>query len=220
MKMTNKTAYKARVLFREEIASGVFVLRFTRDFTFKAGQMLWVRYPDDGPARLYSITSGEEEPFFEILFNVLENGALTPMLSKAMPGESVWISEPLGKFTNNGEPAVWIAIGTGIAPFVSMARTGLFHHTLLIQGGRSRNSFYYKEIFEKLALFQYVKCMSRETGEGYFQGRVTYFIENSYQPLPERQYLLCGSAEMVVEVRDMLIVKGVPFKNIISEIYF
>jgi ferredoxin--NADP+ reductase len=220
MKMNNKTAYKARVLFRKEIAKGVFVLRFTRDFPFKAGQMLWVRYPDDGPARLYSIASGEEEPFFEILFDVVENGALTPVLSKVLPGESVWISEPIGKFTNNGKPAVWIAIGTGIAPFVSMARTGLFHHSLLIQGGRNRNSFYYHEVFEKLPFFRYVKCISRETGEGYFQGRVTDFIENSYQPLPERQHLLCGSAEMVVEVRDLLIGKGVPFHNIISEIYF
>ena len=33
-------------------------------------------------------------------------------------------------------------------------------------------------------------------------------------------YYLCGSADMVVEVRDILIGKGIPFGHIISEIYF
>ncbi len=220
MRMNNKTAYKARILSIEEVATGVFILRFTRDFSFKAGQMLWVRYPADGPARLYSIASGEEEPYFEIIFDVVENGALTPILSNAKPGEDVWISEPSGRFTSDGKPAVWIATGTGIAPFASMARSGLYEQTLLIHGGRFLTSFYYNEIFEKLTSFTYIKCVSREMEEGYFQGRVSSFIRNSYQPLPHRQHLLCGSAEMVVEVRDLLIARGIPFRNIVSEIYF
>lgn len=220
MRMNNKTANKARILSIEEVTAGVFILRFTREFPFKAGQMLWVRYPTDGPARLYSIASGEEEPYFEIIFDVVENGALTPILSKVKPGEDVWISEPSGKFTSDGKPAVWIATGTGIAPFASMARSGLYRQTLLIQGGRYCSSFYYHEIFEHLPSFEYVKCVSRESSEGCFTGRVSRYIETCYQPLPQRQHLLCGSAEMVVEVRDLLIARGIPYKNIISEIYF
>ena len=220
MRMNSKTAHKARILSIEEVAAGVFILRFTRDFAFKAGQMLWVRYPADGPARLYSIASGEEEPYFEIIFDVVEDGALTPILSKAKSGEYVWISEPSGRFTSDGKPAVWIATGTGIAPFASMARSGLYRQTLLIQGGRFLTSFYYHEIFEKLPSLEYIKCVTRESGDGYFQGRVSSFIEKEYQPLPQRQHLLCGSAEMVVEVRDLLIARGIPYKNIVSEIYF
>jgi NAD(P)H-flavin reductase len=34
------------------------------------------------------------------------------------------------------------------------------------------------------------------------------------------RYLLCGSARMVVEVRDLLIARGVPFEDIVAEIYF
>lgn len=37
---------------------------------------------------------------------------------------------------------------------------------------------------------------------------------------PALKYYLCGSADMVVEARDILISKGIPFGNIISEIYF
>jgi len=34
------------------------------------------------------------------------------------------------------------------------------------------------------------------------------------------KYYLCGKALMVVETRDILIERGVPFSNILSEIYF
>ena len=37
---------------------------------------------------------------------------------------------------------------------------------------------------------------------------------------PVLKYYLCGSAEMVVDTRDILIEKGIPFENIVSEIYF
>jgi ferredoxin--NADP+ reductase len=36
----------------------------------------------------------------------------------------------------------------------------------------------------------------------------------------DENYYLCGSSEMVVETRDILVDKGVPFGNIIAEIYF
>ncbi len=32
--------------------------------------------------------------------------------------------------------------------------------------------------------------------------------------------MLCGNAEMVVEVRDLLISRGIPFGQIRAEIYF
>lgn len=220
MKLNNKTVHRARVLSLVEEAPRVFVLRFTREFEFKAGQMLWLRYPDDGPARLYSLSSGEKDTFFEIIFDVVDNGALTPGLSRLKAGEEVWISKPLGKFTSEEEPAVWIATGTSIAPFASMARSGYLQPVLLIQGGKFCYSFYYQTIFKQMPNLEYVRCITREACEGCFQGRVTQYLETQYQPLPLRQHLLCGSAEMVVEVRDLLIALGIPFQNIISEIYF
>jgi len=36
----------------------------------------------------------------------------------------------------------------------------------------------------------------------------------------DRPYYLCGSEVMVVEVRDLLIARGIPFTRIFSEIYF
>ena len=35
-----------------------------------------------------------------------------------------------------------------------------------------------------------------------------------------QKYYLCGSAEMVVECREILLGKGIAFSNIVAEIYF
>jgi len=49
---------------------------------------------------------------------------------------------------------------------------------------------------------------------------VTDYLK-SVAALPgDYKYYLCGRAEMVVEARDILIAKGIPFNKIISEIYF
>jgi len=40
------------------------------------------------------------------------------------------------------------------------------------------------------------------------------------ETFPDVMYYLCGKALMVVEVRDLLIEKGVRYENMLAEIYF
>nr|NQU89377.1 oxidoreductase [Bacteroidota bacterium] len=53
-----------------------------------------------------------------------------------------------------------------------------------------------------------------------FHGRITKWLSEAESLPINRKYYLCGSAEMVVEVRDILIEKNVPYGNIVAEIYF
>ena len=67
----------------------------------------------------------------------------------------------------------------------------------------------------------YDKHLGIESGEhdAVYPGRVTDYLR-SVNHLPEDyKYYLCGRAEMVVEARDILIEKGIPFSSIVSEIY-
>ena len=65
-----------------------------------------------------------------------------------------------------------------------------------------------------------MRCCSQEKGEGVYEGRLTDYLK-SLNNLPlNYKYYLCGSAEMVVETRDILIGKGIAFEQIIAEIYF
>jgi len=182
----------------DEIARDVFVLRIDRKHEFLPGQVVGVSLSHDIAARLYSICSGKDEPELSILFNIKPDGVLSGQLATLKAGDPILVSRPFGAFLGDEKPAWWIASGTGVAPYRSMLRSGMGQPVL---GDR------------------YIRCCSQETGEGLHPGRLTDWLR--LQQLPaENQYYLCGSAEMVVEVRDILISKGVELDQIMAEIYF
>jgi len=53
-----------------------------------------------------------------------------------------------------------------------------------------------------------------------YAGRVTEYLIEQPTLNPGLKYYLCGNAEMVVDTQDILIIKGIPFDQIVSEIYF
>lgn len=212
--------YKAIVVSNREIAPGTFLLRFPRSFRFIPGQVVSIGLGPGTEPRLYSIASGNDEELIGILYTVNVSGMLTPVLSQTGQGGTIYHSLPFGRFVCDGGPAVWIATGTGIAPFVSMAGSGLSKNKTLIQGSKTRERLYFRELFEQAMGEKYLPCCSRESYEGIFHGRVTALLKSMKAPDPAIPYYLCGSAEMVVEVRDLLIEKGVPFERIFAEIFF
>ncbi len=206
--------------FTEELSDGIYLFGFRRDFDFIAGQVVGIALEENGARRLYSICSGEDEAQIKILYNVIDEGYLTPRLSDLEAGDTIWITEPRGEFTDNPDPAVWIATGTGIAPFYSMIKSGLGQNKILIHGNRFLEQFHFYDEFETVLGDNYIRCCSGEQDERVYHGRVTAFIEEEAELDPSLKYYLCGNAEMVVETRDILIQKGIPFHQIISEIYF
>ena len=219
--MTEKRKlYKKQINSIREIAKDVFVLSFTRDFEFRAGQVVALDLTSDGRPRLYSIASGEQEQDIDILFDEKPDGRLTPLLSSLNSGDSIYVSEPFGNFFCNDEFAWWIASGTGIAPFISMLRSGMDAGKTVIHGSRWDENFYFANLIEKKLGKNYIRCNSQQLDTAYHKGRLTQWLKQ--QPfLPTNiKYYLCGSPEMVVDVRDLLISRNVPFQHIISETYF
>ena len=203
-----------------EIASGRFVVRFARQFEFAAGQVVAVALHRASVPRLYSICSGETDDEMQLLFDVRDGGDLTPRLAVSHKGDAIWVSEPYGSFLPFGDtPMWWIATGTGIAPYHSMMRSG-YRAARLLHGARGVDHFYFENEFRAAYGARYIRCCSSSGEAGDFSGRVTAYL-NSLETLPmNAMYYLCGQSLMVVESRDLLIAKGVPFENIISEIYF
>jgi ferredoxin/flavodoxin---NADP+ reductase len=130
------------------------------------------------------------------------------------------VSTPFGWFTSSNEPAWWIASGTGIAPFASMFYSGLGENKVIVHGAKYADSFYFQDDFAVGPCRQYVRCCSGEKKGGLYHGRLTRFLEESDNLPLNVSYYLCGKVEMVVDVRETLMKKGVPFQNIQSEIYF
>lgn len=204
----------------EEILPGVHLIAWKRKHDFIPGQVVKITLDQEVPPRIYSICSGNSEDEIRVLFNVKDEGVLTPRLAGVIPGMKIWASNPYGSFKDSKKPAWWIATGTGIAPFYSMFRSGVFENKTLIHGVHSLNQFYFEDELEWALGDHYIRCCSHGQACNVFPGRVTKYLEEINHIPTDINYYLCGKALMVVEVRDLLISKGVPYENILAEIYF
>lgn len=217
---TNDKLIQVSISSSEEISEGLFLISFKRPFDFLAGQVIGITLRKEDARRLYSICSGEKEEEIRILYKVVDEGYLTPQLSDLEIGDRIWITPPAGEFTGTQDPEVWIANGTGIAPFYSMFRSGLGKNKTLLHGNRYLEQFHFYDEFQEVMGNNYIRCCSAESDRSVYSGRVTDYLREQTNLDPALKYYLCGSTEMVVEVRDLLISKGIPFHHIISEIYF
>lgn len=211
--------YEQVISNNEEISPGVHLISFKRKNDFLPGQVVKIGVDKSNPPRIYSICSGNQEDEIRILFNIKDDGFLTPKLASMIPGEVIYVSQPYGSFLGTNDPAWWIATGTGIAPFYSMYRSGMSENKTLLHGVRYLNQFYFEDELEWSMDKNYIRCCSQEQSCNVFPGRVSHYLRE-LKELPEVKYYLCGKALMVVEVRDMLIERGVNYENIIAEIYF
>lgn len=203
----------------EEISPDVHIISFKRNFDFLPGQVVKIGVDTKHPPRIYSICSGNCEDEVGILFNIKEDGFLTPKMGGMIPGDKILVSKAYGSFLGTKYPAWWIATGTGIAPFYSMFRSHLSDNKKLIHGVAQLNQFYFEDELEDALGENYVRCCSRESSCDVIPGRVTKYLFE-IDNFPDVNFCLCGKALMVVEVRDLLIAKGVPYEKILAEIYF
>jgi len=212
--------FPVKVIDNIEISPGIFLLSWQQKVAFIPGQVVKVAIDRLQPPRIYSVCCGNLEKKISILFNIKEEGYLTPRLAAAIPGDELLVSNPYGNFHCDHSPAYWIATGTGIAPFYSMFQSGLSDQKILIHGARFLNQFSFEDELEWALGDNYIRCCSREVSCNVFPGRITnYLLETNHFP-KDYKYYLCGKSLMVVEVRDLLISKGIPYENIFAEIYF
>jgi ferredoxin--NADP+ reductase len=210
---------QVRVEANVEVAPEVRRLSFSRAWDFVPGQSIALTIDPAVPPRFYSIASGTADALVDVLYDIVTDGLLTPRLAALVPGDILNASAPFGAFQDAKGPSCWIATGTGIAPFISMARSAPVHGKTLVHGSRTIAGLFERQYFQDCLGPAYVPCCTREPAEGVFSGRPTAWL--SFRELPSvERYLLCGNSLMVVDARDILISRGVPFENVVAEIYF
>jgi ferredoxin--NADP+ reductase len=219
------SAERSTVVGRREVSPGVHLLSFGAGPSFLPGQNMNLGLSLSGPARCYSVASGAADPVLEVLFDVVPGGQLTPHLAALQAGDPLYKSPAFGAFLDDERPATWIAAGTGVAPFASMVRSGRDGDKILVHASRFPAGFYFAELFAARLGPRYIPCrpgaaVARGEAEaGARPGGLLGWLRDNELP-PGRRYLLCGSTRMVVEVREALLARGVPFGNILAEIYF
>jgi ferredoxin-NADP reductase len=217
---------EVRLLSRTLIGDGTMEMAFSRPegFPFIPGQS--IRFREGGRERDYSIASGPADPRLIILVRLIEHGALTPLLSAAAPGRSFSINGPHGFFTFQGGgplPPVFVATGTGVAPFLSMVRAGVRGFTMLYGVRRPGDLAHPQEL--RAAAARFVPCVSGMTAdgaeagsEGWFSGRVTEWVRTRLAPRAYDFYL-CGRRDMIGEM-ELIIDEKFPGSLVHTETFF
>ena len=209
--------YPTRLIGRQWLTQRTFEIALSKppDYSFQAGQC--VRIYHQARERDYTPVSAPEDPQITFCIRRIDSGEFTPVLSRVKIGTRFDISRPAGYFTYkpSQHPPVFIATGTGIAPFCAMARSGVTGFTLL-HGVDDPGELYYRSEMEPVAA-SYIPCISGEhpSSREYYHGRVTAYLRDH---LAKGQYdfYLCGSREMIREA-TWLVDEQFPGSRIYSE---
>lgn len=242
--------FQARITERAEFADDLWMIRVEPEmpFTFAAGQYATLGVPAANGLieRAYSIVSSPYEPQLEFFFELVPQGELTPLLYKLVTGDMVTARKVAkGRFTldtTSGRTNHFLLCTvTGIAPFVSFARTllrdweaGTFkgEHRLFVVHGASRScEFGYREEMERIAgavpWLTYVPTVSRpwdDPGWTRETGRVDDLIRKYGDQwslgTENTTAYLCGHPEMVEHGKAILRRRGWKKEALKEEIYF
>ena len=171
---------------------------------------------------------------FELCLNEAPGGLFSSYLFRMKPGDTVEMRPPLGTFTLRQPPraSLFIATGTGIAPFRSILQAQLTASSprfTLLFGVRFESHLIYRAEFEELARrypnFRFWPTLSRpEASWSGRTGHVQEHIDDALNGLaPDGNsgldVYLCGLKLMVDDVRTRLKAAGFDRKQIIYEKY-
>jgi len=232
--------YESTLLGRTEVAEGTMAFQFERprDFVFKAGQYidLTISGEQHAPSRrlthTFSIASSPCEEDL-VVTTRMRNTVFKQTLSNLPIGSRVQIEGPMGSFilhNNSAKPAVFLAGGIGIAPFLSIltyaAGEELRHSIVLFHANRSLQDAAFLDNLRKLERlnprFRFVPTFTRmPSNNGSWKGKTGHI--SSEMLLTEVAitrgpiYYIAGPPTMVAAMRRTLGEVGVDEDDIRTE---
>lgn len=200
--------YTVQLTAKRRLCTDTEELTFERPpgLSVQAGQK--IRFFQNDMARDYTLINAPDQNELAVCVRRVDRGRFSPAATRAAIGTAFQISAPFGYFTYQPSPrtAVFVATGTGIAPFVAFSRSGVRGFTLL-HGVKSVAALYYSRELTDAAR-TYVACISDPPApagkrENLFSERVTHYLEE-HLPAGSYDFYLCGRSEMIEEATRIL----------------
>lgn len=210
-----------KVLDLRQLTENTFILSLPKSrFKFVAGQHISLSIMGDYQSREYSIYSAENGDNLEILVKEVEGGYFSPKLKHLKPGDMVEVHGPFGKFgldekKRDTHQHVFIASGTGIAPFHSIVKSYPGLNYKLIHGVRFSNEAYEIGDYDRN---RFLVCASRDE-KGDFHGRLTEYLKKT-DFAKNTCFYLCGNSDMIFDAMEILKSKGFDRESVTVEVYF
>jgi ferredoxin-NADP reductase len=232
------TARLARSVTLSELTKHLeFEMKGVSRFGFVAGQ--WLSFKTNMPdgeelTRAYSIASPPSDGNrFALCLNRVQDGFMSNFLCDVKEGDEIHCQGPFGDFILRPpmRDTIFIATGTGIAPFRSMLHwllcdqsRHLGKHLHLIFGNRTEKDIYYHDGFVRLATehsnFHYLPTLSRGGPDWQgLRGYVQQHVSAIAQGRTDMHAYICGLDKMVKANRDLLKSLGWDRKSILYEKY-
>lgn len=241
--MITPQKFTSRLGLIKKISSKVYLKRFDlvepSQIEFLPGQTVMLQVAP-GVNRSMSLASAPtEKSSILVAHDVSPMGPYSQWTINAKVGDTMSFIGPLGVFALDRESPrkrVFIATGTGIAPFRSMVldalgtATGMPPRAITLYWGlRHEEDIFWKEEFEALAAnppaggpnFKFVLTLSQPsdawTGK---RGRVGDHVFIEEKDLINCDFYLCGNRAMVSDMETSLLAKGVPKEQIKKELFY
>ncbi len=230
------TRYIGTIEKKEQLADAVFLFTILNTdpvaCAFTSGQYMTL-VVDQTTRRQYTMCSAPDDRRFQIVVDVSPMGKGSRYLLERTPGDRIEYLAPLGSFTlmPTEAPLLFVATGTGIAPFRSMVND-IFRDSVnqdrivhLYWGLRYEHDLYWQSDFEDIARqyrgFKFFVSLSKpsSTWSG-MQGHITNHVLSDPLLGDSSQIYLCGNSAMITEMREHLIAHKIKEEQIKVDLYY
>lgn len=221
---TGVSSYQGTISNVDKISGSTIGLSISLDqpqsLTFLPGQYVNINIPGGTETRSYSFSSAPGATETSFVIRNVPNGKMSSYLcTGAAPGEAISFTGPYGSFylRSVARPTLFLAGGTGIAPFLSMLDSLLdkpIAYPIRLVFGVTNDI----DLVELAALdrykavlpdFDYRTCVSSEESTHARKGYVTQHIDSAWLSGGNVDIYLCGPVAMVDSVRHWLAEGGI-----------
>ena len=208
-------------------------------FHFEAGEYLTLQQTIGGEKvrRAYSICSGVNESELSVAVKRVPNGVFsTYATTQLKAGDVLEVMPPKGSFVFfydifGNRDIMLFSAGSGVTPMMSIAKTALSKTNIkvvFVYGNKSKEEALFFDEIEALKAqypdrFLVHYTFSQEPWGDHYTGRINDRIVNEifakYKDLNWGRYYACGPTELVKNLREILLLRGIDKDRIFTELF-
>ncbi|WP_289013837.1 ferredoxin--NADP reductase [uncultured Capnocytophaga sp.] len=208
-------------------------------FHFEAGEYLTLQQTIGGEKvrRAYSICSGVNESELSVAVKRVPNGVFsTYATTQLKAGDVLEVMPPMGSFVFfydifGNRDIMLFSAGSGVTPMMSIAKTALSKTNIkvvFVYGNKSKEEALFFDEIEALRI-QYPErflvhyAFSQQPWGDHYTGRIDDRIVNEifakYKDFNWGRYYACGPTELVKNLREILLLRGIDKGRIFTELF-
>jgi NAD(P)H-flavin reductase len=243
--LSEEYPYNGRLSRWEEISPGLAIVgvqALEQPFEFEPGQYATLGLLGNAGKlvqRPMSVSSSADRLHeYEFFIRLIAGGEFTTLLWRRKVGDPINIKGPKGRFLlqPDGRRCLWVASGTGLAPFMSMLDTlrdrGQTRDIVLLHGASYDYDLAWRDELEDLQAdgtfpLHYVPTVSRPQSCPEWSGcigRVETVVPGQLEEhgltADNTTIYVCGNPEMITAVEELAVGRGFASEQVRKELYW